>query len=84
MDRGFNDSFQILIHERALLSLQNSEFCFTCRILQEFSEEVETQIQGLNADIDTRGLAGGARINRLFYNEFADNLSLVSINRLIS
>ena len=49
------------------------------RALKDFAKDVETQIQGLNADIDTRTLAGGAQINRLFYNEFADLLSLVSL-----
>ena len=50
------------------------------RALRDFAEDVETQIQGLNAEIDTQTLAGGAKINRLFYNEFADALSLVSRN----
>ena len=47
-------------------------------MVQAFAEEVETQIQGLNADIDTDRLAGGAKINRLFYNEFAQALAIVS------
>ena len=54
------------------------------RALKDFAKDVETQIQGLNADIDTRTLAGGAKINRLFYNEFADSLSLVSSPTLVS
>ena len=45
--------------------------------MKEFSEEVETDIEGLTAKIDTDRLGGGAKINRLFYHEFADILSLV-------
>ena len=56
------------------------DFVLSFRALREFAEDVETQIQGLNAEIDTQTLAGGAKINRLFYNEFADALSLVSRN----
>ena len=52
---------------------------YMSRLLQEFGEDVTTQIEGMTSDLATDELSAGAKINRLFYTEFLDTLSLVQV-----
>ena len=53
--------------------------CFNCRMLQNYSSDIERIIEGGGGDeIDTAQLSGGAKINRIFNERFPFELVKVS------